>query len=240
VAVRLEVRGGFSSETGSRAENEDIGQFVAPGAAAQRMRGVVAAVADGIGGAPGGRDAAEIAVATFIDEFYSAEDSLPAREAALRAIRTANEVVIEAAHADFRLHGMGTTLSALVLRDDEAIVVHVGDSRIYRLRGRDLTRLTEDHNMYRQGFPNILTRSLGAREDANPDSRAEAIEVGDRFLLATDGVTAALSDAELSYILLSQKDPGKAAQRITAAALGAGTTDNATALVVDVAEFRKG
>ena len=115
-------------------------------------------------------------------------------------------------------------MSALALHDREAIVVHVGDSRVYRLRGRDLERLTDDHNMGREGFPNILTRSLGARERAKPDCRSDPIRPGDRFLLCTDGVSGALPDAEIADILVSEPDPDKAAGRIAAKAASCAAT----------------
>lgn len=233
---RLNLASGLASETGLRARNEDFAAVSAPEAPALARRGIVAAVADGIGGGPGGREAAEIAVRKFIDAYYAAPEALSPPEAGLEAAAEANAAILRAGAAAPRLAGMGTTLSALVLADGEVITVHIGDSRIYRLRAAALMRLTEDHNMSDQGLPHILTRALGTREEARPDCAAERAAKGDRFLLCTDGVTGALGDTEIADILLAEREPAAAARRIASAALAAGSMDNATALVVDVTQ----
>jgi len=229
VAARLRWISGFASETGARARNEDYAEISEPDA----RRGVVAAVADGIGGGPGGREAAETAVRKFIEGYYAAPKEASIREAGARALEYAHAEIMRAARENPELRGMGTTLSALILSGAEGLTVHVGDTRIYRLRGSSLSRLTEDHNMRAQGMPNILTRSLGTRGEAMPDCATHAISTGDRFLLCTDGVTGVLADGDIARILVAARDPAEAAQGIVAAALAAGSSDNVTALVVD-------
>ncbi len=228
-AVRLEIRSGFASEPGLRRRNEDYGEIRHSRSAA---RGFAAAVADGIGGGPGGREAAEIAVKTFLERYCGAPASVSAGNAARDAVEDANAAILAMIEKEPQLTGMGTTLSALVLQGEEAHIAHVGDSRIYRLRHGKLAALTEDHNLGALGMPNILTRSLGSRGEAMPDCGSQASAPGDRYLLCTDGVTAAVDDDRITQILLREPDPQTAADAIVAAALAAGSSDNATALVV--------
>ena len=228
---RLKIESGFTSETGLRSRNEDYGAVFA----AEGKRGIVAAVADGVGGAPGGREAAEIAVRTFIDIYAGTSPAFSLTEAAEAAIAAANARILDTGVADRRLSGMATTFSALILEGGEALTVHIGDSRIYRLRDSAISRLSEDHNLHEEGLPHILTRSLGNRGKAQPDVQAADIRGHDRILLCTDGVTGVLSDAQIAGILRSHPVPATAARRLAEAALAAGSTDNATALVLDVA-----
>ena len=234
-ATRLVVECGFASETGHRNRNEDYCETIAPKTAAESRRGFVAAVADGIGGAPGGRDAAEIAVKTFVRQYYAARPDHSGAEAARGAVSQANSAILTKAREAPELDVMGTTLSVLVLRGEEAHTVHVGDSRIYRLRDGKLAALTEDHNLGAQGMPHFLTRSLGTRDDLRPDCAMDTAAAGDRFLLCTDGVTGALGDVEIAKILRRGRGPEQTANAVVAAALAAGTDDNATAVIVDVA-----
>ena len=234
-AIPLVIECGSASETGHRERNEDYCEAIAPKTAAESRRGFVAVVADGIGGAPGGREAAETAVRTFVRRYYAAPHDLSLAAAARGAVVQANAEILTKALETPGLEGMGTTLSALVLHDEEAHTVHVGDSRIYRLRGGELAPLTQDHNLGEQGMPHFLTRSLGTRETVGPDCGMERAAAGDRYLLCTDGVTVALGDDEIAKILRRKGDAGRAAKAVVAAALAAGTSDNATAVVVDVA-----
>ncbi len=230
----LQARIGLATGQGRRDENED---YAAAYLGTQRERlahGMVMAVADGIGGAPGGREAAEIAVRQFIDGYYAQAEGVPVEEAAGRAFRAINSWIHAVGQRDPELFGMGTTLSALILRGREAHVAHVGDSRVSRLRAEKLRRLTTDHNLHELGLSHILLRSIGAEERVEVDFAVHELELGDRFLLSTDGVHDTLSDFRIRELLAEEQDPDAAARSLVAAALEAGSYDNVTALVVDV------
>jgi serine/threonine protein phosphatase PrpC len=127
---------------------------------------------------------------------------------------------------------MGTTLTALCLHGDHALVGHIGDTRLYRLRGGECLQLTEDHS--RRDGGNLLTRCVGAGSAAcEADHQQFATAPGDRYVLATDGVWGVLSAAELQRCV-TRGEPQAVAERLIAAALAAGGPDNATAVVVDV------
>ena len=129
---------------------------------------------------------------------------------------------------------MATTCSALILRGRLAHVVHVGDTRIYRLRGNELECLTTDHTPAKAGLPNVLTRALGAEEIVRLDYGVEPILVHDRFLLCSDGVHGALSEAQLTALLAQRATPEATARKLVDAALETTQGDNATAVIVDV------
>lgn len=230
----LEVRIGLCSETGLRDRNEDYAAAYLGSERERLTHGMVMAVADGIGGAPGGREAAEIAVRAFIDGYYAQREGLAVEEAAGRAFRAINSWIHAVGERDPELLGMGTTLSALILRGRKAHVAHVGDTRISRLRAEKLRRLTTDHNLHELGLSHILLRSIGAEERVEVDFAVHELEPGDRFLLTSDGIHDTLTDFRIRELLAAQEDPEAAARSLVAAALEAGSYDNVTALVVDV------
>src|ERR1700675_773127 len=124
---------GFASETGPRERNEDFGGAVFGWELPKPRRDVVAAIADGIGGAKGGRVAAEIAVRGFLDGFLDLPETMEVRRAAATILNALNGWIHSESHRDTELTGMGCTFTALVLRGRVAHVLHVGDSRPYRL-----------------------------------------------------------------------------------------------------------
>ncbi len=230
----LDVRIGFHSAQGSRPANED---FVAAylGSEGQRLRyGVTLAVADGAGGAAGGRVAAELATRTFIDGYYGLPETIGASQAAAAAIEAANRWIFAQGKSDPALRGMACTLTALILRGRRAHVVHVGDTRLYRLRERRLTQLTSDHTLDRPDTKHILLRAVGAEASIRADYTADAVQPHDRFLLCSDGLHGSLRNAQICDLLLAHGTPEEASRVLVNAALAAGSSDNVTALVADV------
>src|SRR5579872_3396105 len=154
---------GFASETGPRERNEDFAGSVFGSELAEPRRDVVAAIADGIGGARGGRTASETAVRGFLDGFCDMPETMEVRRAAATVISSLNGWIYGQGKRDPALAGMGCTFTALVLRGRIAHILHVGDSRAYRLRGDRLTLLTTDHvrEGSNGGRSNVLYRALG-------------------------------------------------------------------------------
>ena len=239
--VRVSV--GFASEKGPRRENEDFaGAVFGP---ERQRRDVVAAIADGIGGAKGGRVAAETAVRGFLAGFCDLPETEEVRGAAMRVISALNAWIYSLSQRDPALTDMGCTFTALVLHTRTAHVLHVGDSRAYRLRSDRLTLLTTDHTPeselgFDSGFDSvlgrsgILTRALGVETEALLDYASHPLELDDRFLLCSDGVHDALPGSAIVAILCRRAAAEDAARTLVTAALDAGSGDNATALVIDV------
>ena len=230
---RLDVGVGLASETGRRPRNED---FVAadrpPGS--RGARAFAAAIADGVGGGPGGRLAAEATVRAFLDGYFGLPATLGVERAAGQSLQAINRWLHGLARQDVGLRGMATTFSALLLRGREGFVLHAGDSRVYRLRDAGLHRLTADHAHDHPDLQHVLLRAVGLEDHVRADASRHELRVHDRYLLCTDGVHGALPDRRIEALLAARGDPQASAAQIVAAALEAGSRDNVTALVLDV------
>lgn len=231
---QLQTRIGFVSETGKRAGNEDFVAARDGNGQARAVTDALAAIADGMGGGPGGRLAAETTVRGFVDAYYSLPVTLGVDRAAARALTSMNRWVHSQGRQDERLRDMATTFSALILRGRQAHVVHVGDTRIYRLREHSLQRLTTDHTHRHPDMQHVLLRAVGLEEMVRADYATHDVRLHDRFLLCSDGVHAALADKQMREILDKRASPQESAGQLVEAALAAGSQDNATALVLDV------
>ncbi|MFQ5680155.1 MAG: Stp1/IreP family PP2C-type Ser/Thr phosphatase [Gemmatimonadota bacterium] len=211
------------------------------------------AVADGLGGHVAGEVASELAVRRVDEELGRVPpNDLPERIHSVlhEAIRSANEAILEEVDRDPGLAGMGTTLTILAFFADRRYAIgHVGDSRAYLLRDGELRRLTHDHTVVQELVDrgrltdeqarlhprsSVLTRALGIERDVVADYLEGAARAGDRFLLATDGLTAMVEEAMLRPLLETGPDPGAAAEALVDAACRAGGTDNITVIVVEL------
>ena len=211
-------------------------------------RSPVFAVADGMGGAQAGEVASRIAAGAFEQGM---EDEAPAESQLEGIAQDANREIHELAQRDSSRAGMGTTLTAALLRDGELALSHVGDSRAYVLRDGELKRLTKDHSLVeelrRQGrltdeeaeeHPqrSIITRALGPEPSVNVDTMTFPAKSGDVFLLCSDGLTTMVSDEEIAEILGEAKTLRAGVNKLIDAANAKGVRDNITAVAFRVAE----
>ena len=233
-----------------RDSNEDNGRHVSPhDAEALAARGRLTIVCDGMGGHASGEVASQLAVEA-ISELYYADRQLDPREALKWAVEQANREIYETSLTDERYHGMGTTLVALAIIGDKAFSTHVGDSRLYRMRGRRLALLTTDHSqvmeMVQQGIitmeqarnhddKNVILRAVGTNPEVEVDvSSMFAVEPGDTFVLCSDGLNDMLEDEEIETILASEPDEYSAGRRLIESAKENGGHDNVTVGVVTI------
>jgi serine/threonine protein phosphatase PrpC len=227
---------GFFSDPGPRPDNQDFAGAVFGWELDPPRSDVVAVVADGIGGAKGGRVAAETAVRGFLDGFCDIPESTPVQRAGAAIARSLNGWIYTQGKRDPALEGMGTTFTALVLRGRRAHILHAGDSRAYRMGGAGLTLLTSDHAT-QSGGQSFLTRALGTEPDLKLDYITQPIQLHDRFLLASDGVHGALAPETIAQILNQRSAPEDTARALVMAALERSSQDNCTALVLDVVKL---
>ena len=202
----------------------------------------LAAVADGMGGHSGG----EVASATALEALHAAfSESGGLRDAVLAA----NDAVLDRADERPELRGMGTTLTAGVLGDDDTLLVgHVGDSRAYLVQGGEFSRITTDHSLVeeliaagelteeeaeRDPRRSMITRALGLDADLVVDLYPVPLEPGDRVMICSDGLTNMIGEDTIFDLLASESDPSVAAQRLVDAANAAGGVDNTTVVVLD-------
>jgi serine/threonine protein phosphatase PrpC len=225
---------GTHSAQGPRPRNEDfVGAVLGSQVAAER-RDVAAAIADGIGSARGGRVAAETVVRGFLDGFWDVPETMEVQRAGARILDSLNGWINAQGRQDANLVGMGCTFTALVLRGRLAHLLHVGDTRAYRWSNDRLVRLTSDHVRDDRGRSPVLTRAVGIEAELRLDYTSHAVALHDRFLLCSDGVHGSLVDEAIADILKVRSAPDDTARALTDAALEAGSTDNCTALVLDV------
>jgi protein phosphatase len=207
------------------------------------------AVADGMGGHVAGDIASKTALAAF-DEYLAATSD--ASETAVHAaIHAANRAVWQRAEVEREKIGMGTTLTAVVFTANrkEFVVGHVGDSRLYRLRGGMLEQITRDHTAAQELVDNgqltksearrhplssMLYRSVGTRPDVEIDVQRSTAEAGDRYLLCSDGLSGMVDDEDLAAILRQEKPPQSICADLIQAANRHGGVDNITAIVIEV------
>lgn len=230
----LQLAIGHASLTGPRERNEDYCGVATPEGLELENKGVIAAVADGIGGHKGGREAAEYTVRGLLADYFATPDTWGVPRAIETVTTALNRWVIAEASRNADLAGMATTLSALVLRGRRYYTAHIGDSRIYRLRDGRLALLTVDHTWEHPELNNVLSRAIGLDPRVLLDFADGELVVGDRFLLVSDGVWGTLPDALMAEVLLDHPEPQAAAAALTSLALAHGGHDNATAVVVDV------
>ncbi len=235
-AVRASV--GFHSATGPRRDNEDFAAALVGADLPEPRREVIAAIADGIGSAKGGRVAAETAVRGFLDGMSELPETTEVHRSAARVLNALNAWMHSEGQRDPKLASMGCTFTALVLRNRLAHVVHIGDTRAYRLSGTRLTCLTTDHvsaaGAHRSG---TLYRALGVEPEVRLEYAAQPMARHDRFLLCSDGLHGWLGDESIAEILSDRSAPTDTARALVTAALRSGGDDNCTALVLDVIEL---
>lgn len=208
------------------------------------------AVADGMGGRPGGDQASKIAVESLAEYLRSVSPETRLNGAVLdQAVLAANTSVRKLADCDPLLSGSGTTLSAVVLLGRFGRIVHVGDSRIYIYRGNELHRLTEDHTLANDilgegkgtsasiGNPslrNMLSRSVGTEPHVQADIRALELLPRDTFLLCTDGLVRSINEERICEVLRDERscDIAWACGEIVQNALLSSPKDNLTLLIM--------
>ncbi len=203
-------------------------------------------VCDGMGGAAAGELASLLASETAMSVLIKHK---PSAQLMTEAVRLANRVVFTRAQSDRLLEGMGTTLVTLAVHKTTAWIAHVGDSRCYRWRDGRLKCLTHDHSLVeeqvrlgrmtpaqarRSPMQNVITRAIGTRPEVYPDVEELALQTGDVFLLASDGLTRELQDGKIASLLAAAPDLHETCNRLIEAANAAGGRDNITCVLVRV------
>lgn len=233
-ASALRVSLGHASAQGPRPRNEDFVGAATPEGEELEAKGMLLAVADGVGGHAHGREAAEQTVRSLLADYFSTPQTWSVDKSVDTVLGAVNRWLLGQSAKAHEYAGMATTLTAVVLRGRRYHVAHVGDSRAYRWRAGELLRLTEDHTWAHPEFDNVLRRAIGLEARLLVDHDDGELAAGDRFVLATDGVWTTLGDAGIAAVLQAQPDAQRAADALAQGALRRGATDNATALVANV------
>jgi protein phosphatase len=234
-----------------RSNNEDSYLYWEPESEQEFARkGRLAVVADGMGGYEGGQEASRIAVETVRENYDHAVDQDP-QQALVAALIAAHAGIQRYAVEHPQLQGMGTTCTALAIVGSHLYFAHVGDSRLYLVRGTTISRLTRDHSYVgrlvesgivrpedAESHPqrHILTAALGSGREVDPDfpESPYTLEDGDSLLLCTDGLWSLVSEQEIANVIRSNS-PADSCRGLVQKALDRGGPDNATVIVLRVA-----
>lgn len=209
-------------------------------------------VADGMGGCNAGEVASSTAIEAFLAHFWKemkhaeSEDMLDLLTGAMAA---ANRAVYEKSNSAREFAEMGTTMVAAAIREDRLFVAHVGDSRAYLCRKKELIPLTTDHSYVMElvklgsitkeeaaSHPkrNVITRAIGIKGDVEVDTMIQPIREGDLLLLCSDGLSGMLKDEEIGKMLAKRSDPEKKAAHLIEEANRRGGFDNISLILVEI------
>ncbi|RZI85951.1 MAG: bifunctional protein-serine/threonine kinase/phosphatase [Rubrivivax sp.] len=237
--MSFEIEVGHASQRGPREALEDFAAVARP-AHHEEAWGVIAAIADGVSSGGRGREAAQTAVLGLVSDYYATPATWDTTVALDRLIAAQNAWL-----ADHNRRRQGTqsdasggaaamtTLTTLVLRGHGYTLGHVGDSRAYLIRNGECTQLTHDHTLGPLEFQNGLTRAVGLDDGVRVDYVEGDLQIGDAFVLTTDGVHGVLKTKQLRA-LAEQGSAQEASEALVSKALNGGGRDNATALVIRV------
>jgi protein phosphatase len=246
----------FSDRGPTRQRNEDYAGSVLPETPqAIRTRGWLFAVADGVGGHKQGDVASRTAVESVRDGFRNAPDGAQLTSTMARLIQQANTKVQEAARsAGPDGANMATTIVVCAMRYDRAVIAHVGDSRCYRIRGKEVTLLTKDHTVANEqqlmglitmqefkssANKHMLSRSLGMDLFVSADITEISLLPGDMLLLCTDGLHNGMTEADLKKVVAKGGELDAMVKQLAEGAMAADGRDNVTALMVRVHDVER-
>ncbi|WP_309682039.1 bifunctional protein-serine/threonine kinase/phosphatase [Polaromonas sp.] len=230
--MSFEIDIGFTSLAGRKDSNEDFCAAMLPEPGQEAM-GSIVAIADGVSTGGMGKEAAQTTVTSLVRDYYGTPETWDTTVALDRIIGAQNAWLASINRRRQPALGL-TTLTAVVLRGQSYALAHVGDTRAYLLRAGVLTQLTHDHAVDHPDFRHQLLRVVGAEDRLVVDYSQGDLQLGDVFVLLSDGVHGALRDPKISALVAATADAQAASQQLVDAALAAGSNDNATAMVVRV------
>lgn len=206
------------------------------------------AVADGLGGHQAGEVASQMALAKVIEMLSPLpQDEKTLQERLIKALKETNQEIYQKSEENIEYRGMGTTLTLACFLQPKLFIAHVGDSRAYLFREKELYRLTEDHSLVHQmvkegqlreeeaelhPLRSTLTQAIGISPQVQVDLTTLSVKVDDKLLLTTDGLTVMLKDPDIKGVLAKQRDIGACVQELVQRANEQGGFDNITVVLV--------
>lgn len=236
---KLQISVGQQSTQGRKAINQDFHGLCTPLEPLLSAKGVAIAIADGISSSDVSQMASETAIKSFLSDYYCTPETWSVKTSAQRVlIATHSWLYSQTRRSQYRYNndkGYVCTFSGLIIKSTTAHLFHVGDARIYRLSEQAFEPLTEDHRQWIDKETHYLSRALGAGQQLDIDYRAMAINIGDIFVLVTDGIYESVSDQWMAKtIQQNDHDLTKAAEIIVEQAYQQGSHDNLTIQIVRI------
>jgi len=229
----LKISVGQYSDKGRKETNQDFHGIYIPKEPQLSSKGIAIALADGISSSAVSQVASQYAVTGFLEDYYCTSDAWSVKTSAVRILNATNSWLhSQTQQSQYRYDmdkGYVCTLSAMVIKSHTAHIFHIGDSRIYRLRGNALEQLTSDHRVWLAQDQSYLSRALGVNPQLDIDYQSLQVEKGDVFLFATDGVYEKVDAKYLARLINEHAGAAdEAVKLIVEEAYKQGSTDNLT------------
>lgn len=239
---QLKISIGQHSDKGRKKTNQDFYGAYIPNEPILTSKGIAIALADGISSSDVSHIASEASVTGFLEDYFCTSETWSVKKSAQSVLMATNSWLHsqtqQSQHRFNKDKGYVCTLSAIVIKSTTAYILHIGDSRIYRLRDNTLEQLTEDHRHWLSQDKSYLSRALGVNQQLEIDYQSLPVERGDIFLLATDGVYEyASADFIINTINENNNDLNITAKAIVDEAFDKGSDDNLTTQVIKVDEL---
>lgn len=239
MANQLTVSVGQYSDKGRKAKNQDFHGVMVPNEPQLSTKGVVAAIADGISSSQVSHVASESSVRSLLDDYYCTSETWSVNKSAMQVLRANNawlhSQTQQSAHRYNKDKGYVCTLSALIIKSNTAYTFHLGDSRIYHFRAGEGRLLTEDHRTWVSNEKSYLSRAMGIFPQFELEHQSMKVEIGDIFILVTDGVYEHL-EKELMHTFVQENisNLDAVAEKMAQHAFAAGSSDNLSAQVIRI------
>ncbi|MBC8211773.1 MAG: bifunctional protein-serine/threonine kinase/phosphatase [Gammaproteobacteria bacterium] len=242
MSSQLKISVGQHSDKGRKQINQDFYGVYIPQQPQLSSKGIAIALADGISSSDVSQIASEASVSGFLEDYFSTSETWSVKKSAHCVLMATNSWLHsqtqQSQHRYNKDKGYVCTFSAIVIKSTTAHILHVGDSRIYRVQGETLEQLTEDHRFWISQEKSYLSRAMGINQQLEIDYRTLAVEPGELFILATDGVYEfASADDIIQAIRQHPQDLDKATQLIVERAYAQQSTDNLTIQIIRVDEL---
>ncbi|VAW85836.1 Serine/threonine protein kinase [hydrothermal vent metagenome] len=239
---QLNIAIGQGSDKGRKKINQDFHGAYIPEEPLLTSKGIAISLADGISSSEVSQHASEVAIKSFLEDYYCTSESWSVKTSVQRVLNATNSWLhLQTRNSPYRYSpdkGYVCTFSTLVIKSNTAHIFYVGDTRVYRLTNNHLEQLTEDHRLWVSKEQSYLQRALGMKEQFELDYRAFPLEVGDVFVLATDGVYEYADEKSIIETIQAHGDDlDKAASLIIEEALQQGSDDNLSIQIVRVEQL---
>lgn len=226
------------SDRGQKPENQDTIGARIPGEGENALlitKGIAIAIADGVSSSVSAKLASQTAVTGFLTDYYATPDTWSTSQSAGQIIQSLNRYLWSQSQNSVRDEGFLTTFTALILKGDKCFIFHVGDTRVYRVRGGQLELLTRDHTQKIDSKTTYLSRALGADPVLEIDVHCEEMAAGDVFVLTSDGVHDAGGPGKIKELFLRYaQEPDRLVEEAAVFAVAADSKDNLSIQVVRI------
>ena len=222
-----------SSDKGIKDQNEDFYGAYLPDDSLLDSKGIACAIADGMGSCANAQEASEHCVKGFLSDYFSTPETWSVKSSGAKVLTAINNWLLSKGDKD-HAQGMVTTFTALVLKSTTAHIFHIGDSRIYRYRDGDFEQLTTDHRVWISDSKSYLSRAMGIDLHLDIDYKTLPVEVGDLFIMTTDGVHDYLDDVQLKNHINTTDSLQSISDAIARSAIDHKSHDNVTCQIVRI------